>query len=54
LLAQPHRPLEELLDGLLDELAIAIQQQQHQPDDNCTVILLRKPTLGTTDASNGS
>jgi serine/threonine protein phosphatase PrpC len=43
LLAQPHRPLEELLDRLLDELAVAIQWQQHQPDDNCTVILLRKP-----------
>ena len=54
LLAQPHRPLEELLDALLDELAIAIQQQQHQPDDNCTVILLRKPTLETADAPDGS
>ena len=42
LLAQPHRPLEELLNELLDELAAAIRQQQHQPDDNCTVILLRK------------
>jgi serine/threonine protein phosphatase PrpC len=44
LLAQPHRPLEELLNELLDELAMTIQQQQRQPDDNCTVILLRKPS----------
>jgi serine/threonine protein phosphatase PrpC len=43
LLAQPHRPLEELLDELLDELAVEIRQQQRQPDDNCTVVLLRKP-----------
>ncbi len=42
LLAQPHRPLEELLDDLLAELAIIIRQQQCQPDDNCTVILVRK------------
>ncbi len=42
LLAQSHRPLEELLDELLAELANAIRQQQHQPDDNCTVILVRK------------
>ncbi|MCB1778560.1 MAG: protein phosphatase 2C domain-containing protein [Candidatus Competibacteraceae bacterium] len=44
LLAQPHRPLEELLDNLLNELAVTIRQQQRQPDDNCTVILLRKPS----------
>lgn len=44
LLAQPHRPLEELLDELLNELAVTIRQQQRQPDDNCTVILLRKPS----------
>jgi serine/threonine protein phosphatase PrpC len=44
LLSQPHRSLEELLDELLAELAIAIRQQQRQPDDNCTVILVRKLT----------
>ncbi|MCP5158781.1 MAG: SpoIIE family protein phosphatase [Gammaproteobacteria bacterium] len=44
LLVQPHRSLEELIDELLDELAMAIRQQQRQPDDNCTVILVRKPT----------
>jgi len=44
LLAQPHRPLEELLDELLAELATTIRQQQCQPDDNCTVILMRKLT----------
>lgn len=43
LLAQPHRSLEELLDELLDELAAMIQQQPRRPDDNCTVVLVRKP-----------
>ena len=43
LLAQPRRPLAELLDGLLAELTETIRWQQHQPDDNCTVILVRKP-----------
>ncbi|HRD66103.1 MAG TPA: SpoIIE family protein phosphatase [Candidatus Competibacter sp.] len=42
LLAWPHRSLEELLDALLADLADSIRQQQSQPDDNCTVILLRK------------
>jgi PPM family protein phosphatase len=42
LLAQPRRPLEDLLDGLLAELAETIRRQRHQPDDNCTVILVRK------------
>jgi len=42
LLAQPHRSLDELIDELLNELAVTIQQQQRQPDDNCTVALLRK------------
>ncbi len=44
LLGQPHRPLEELLDELLAELATTIRQQQRQPDDNCTVILVRRLT----------
>lgn len=44
LLIQPHRPLEELLDALLAELATTIRQQQRQPDDNCTVILVRRLT----------
>jgi serine/threonine protein phosphatase PrpC len=43
LLAQPRRSLEVLLDGLLAELAETIRRQRHQPDDNCTVILIRKP-----------
>ena len=43
LLAQPHRPLEELLDELLEILAETIRQQRSLPDDNCTVILVRKP-----------
>lgn len=43
LLAQPQRSLEELIDDLLAELAHTIRQQHSQPDDNCTVILVRKP-----------
>ncbi|MFO7640578.1 MAG: protein phosphatase [Candidatus Competibacteraceae bacterium] len=42
LLAHPGRPLAELLDELLAELAETIRRQQHQPDDNCTVIVVRK------------
>ena len=42
LLAQPRRPLDELLDGLLAELTETIRLQHYQPDDNCTVILVRK------------
>lgn len=42
LLARPQYSLEQLLDILLDELADFIRQQRSQPDDNCTVILLRK------------
>jgi serine/threonine protein phosphatase PrpC len=45
LLDKPERSLEELLDELLIELANYIRQQKRQPDDNCTVILLRKPSL---------
>lgn len=33
--------LEELLDLLFAELAYFIRRQQSQPDDNCTIILLR-------------
>ena len=43
LLAQPQRSLEEIIDQLLAELADAIRQQHSQPDDNCTVILVRQP-----------
>ncbi len=43
LLAQPQRPLEELIDELLNILAETIHQQRSLPDDNCTVILVRKP-----------
>lgn len=43
LLGQPDRPLEELADALLAELAEDIRRQHSQPDDNCTVILLRRP-----------
>ncbi len=42
LLDKPQCSLAELLDELLIELANYIRQQQRQPDDNCTVILLRK------------
>lgn len=43
LLGQPQRPLEELADDLLAELAREICRQHSQPDDNCTVILARRP-----------
>ena len=43
LLAQPQRPLEDLIDELLEILAETIHQQRSLPDDNCTVILVRKP-----------
>ncbi len=43
LLGQPERPLEELADGLLAELAENIRRQRSQPDDNCTIILARRP-----------
>lgn len=45
LLGQSHRPLGELADELLAELAENIRQQRSQPDDNCTVILARRPGL---------
>jgi serine/threonine protein phosphatase PrpC len=43
LLGQTERPLEELADRLLAELASEIRRQYCQPDDNCTVILARRP-----------
>ena len=43
LLGPTERPLEELADELLAELAKNIRQQHSQPDDNCTVILARRP-----------
>ncbi len=49
LLARSQHSLEHLLDTLLDELADFIRQQRSQPDDNCTVILLR--TSGPTASS---
>lgn len=42
LLARPQHSLEQILDMLLADLADSIRQQQSQPDDNCTVVLLRK------------
>lgn len=53
LLTQPHRSLEELLDELLAELATAIRQEQRQPDDNCTVMLVRQLT-GVENAATSS
>ncbi len=41
ILAQPQRSLEALLDELFAELARHIIEQDYQPDDNTTVILLR-------------
>jgi serine/threonine protein phosphatase PrpC len=43
LLGGTHHPLEELADRLLAELAEEIRRQRSQPDDNCTVILARRP-----------
>lgn len=43
LLGESQSSLEELLDVLFTELANYIRHQQSQPDDNCTVILLRVP-----------
>ena len=43
LLGDSQSSLEELLDVLFTELANYIRHQQSQPDDNCTVILLRAP-----------
>lgn len=53
LLARSRRSLEQILDILLDELADFIRQQRSQPDDNCTVVLLRKsgPTVPSSDQS---
>ena len=53
LLAHPQRPLEELLDELLAELATAIHEQHSQPDDNCTVILARRGAPATGSAPDG-
>lgn len=47
LLTQPECSLETLLDNLLAALASDIRRQQSQPDDNCTVILLRKADPAT-------
>ncbi|MCC7219960.1 MAG: protein phosphatase 2C domain-containing protein [Candidatus Contendobacter sp.] len=44
LLAQPRCSLEELLDRLFADLTEAILHQHSLPDDNTTVILLRRPT----------
>lgn len=43
LLGQAHRPLEELADTLLAELTEEIYRQRSHPDDNCTIILARRP-----------
>lgn len=43
LVGRPERPLEELADTLLAELADDIRRQRSQPDDNCTFILARRP-----------
>ncbi|MBK7542080.1 MAG: protein phosphatase 2C domain-containing protein [Candidatus Competibacteraceae bacterium] len=42
LLGSSQHSLDYLVDRLLDELADFIRQQRSQPDDNCTVVLLRK------------
>ena len=56
LLNRPQHSLEYLVDILLDELADFIRQQRSQPDDNCTVILLRKsdPAVDPPDRSRSS
>lgn len=51
LLAQPQCSLEALLDRLFAELAETIEQQHSQPDDNCTVILVRRPALSGDSAN---
>ena len=43
LLGRPEHSLDELADALLAELAEEIRRQRSQPDDNCTVILVRRP-----------
>lgn len=43
LVGRSERPLEELADALLAELAEDIRRQHSQPDDNCTIILARRP-----------
>ncbi|MFO1424399.1 MAG: protein phosphatase [Candidatus Competibacteraceae bacterium] len=43
LLGQANHLLEELADTLLAELAEEIRRQRSQPDDNCTIILARRP-----------
>ncbi len=48
LLNRPQHSLEYLVDILLDELADFIRQQRSQPDDNCTVVLLRKSDPAVT------
>jgi serine/threonine protein phosphatase PrpC len=53
LLGQPERPLEELADALLVELAESIRQQHSQPDDNCTVVLARRPGQATDQPPEG-
>ncbi len=50
LLAHPQRPLEELLDDLLAELVTALHEQQSQPDDNCTVMLVRQSSIQAEEA----
>jgi len=42
LLAHPQCSLPELLDRLFAELVAAIEHQHSLPDDNCTVILVRR------------
>ena len=39
---RPVTAFDDGLAGLFADLADSIRQQRSQPDDNCTVILLRK------------
>jgi serine/threonine protein phosphatase PrpC len=46
LLTRPKCSLDQLLDILLEDLADCIRHQRSQPDDNCTVLLLRVSGAG--------
>lgn len=54
LLVQPQQPLDQLLDRLLAELADTIRAQGCQPDDNSTVILLRRAATGDSPPQAGA
>lgn len=54
ILAQPQRPLEELIDELLAELTRQITEQDYQPDDNTTVVLLRPLPVDSADSADSA